>query len=227
MPWIVAEDKATLSLASWLFSYSLKHPEAGLTVTAPDGSELGMVAQIQPIPARPRLLDDHFVRNTDLMVRYGQSSEDRFGFQVDLRAVPSTDLAGFNCGLDLWLSVQTQLLDSHPVLMLTSSIAKSSGWNASEGDSHSGEPGRLAWLTTKTSSGDIVLMVHPSDQEQTELVPDQAGSTSQLRLFGNFMEKGVIRRGRLRILFSKAAVSDGLITEAYSHFANSPLPLTT
>ncbi len=68
------------------------------------------------------------------------------------------------------------------------------------------------------------MLIHPSDLIQTELLDVAKG---KLRLFGNFMEKGVIRRGRIRCLVSSAPIAAAQLQAAYEQFADSPLPLTT
>ncbi len=151
------------------------------------------------------------------MVRYNQSETDQFAFQLDFRAVPESALATAACGFDIWLSVQTQLLDSHPTLEIDHPGA-ASGW--------SGTPGIQS---CNSAHGFAALLIHPSDLVQTELIAPSTGQqgTGQLRLFGNFMEKGVIRRGRLRCLVSETPLSAAALQSAYECFADSPLPLTT
>ncbi len=146
------------------------------------------------------------------MVRYNQSEEDKFAFQIDFRAVPTSELASAACGFDLWLSVQTQLLDSHPTLEISHPGAVS-GWS-----------GSAAIQSIASPKGSAAILIHPSDLLQTELIDATAG---KLRLFGNFMEKGVIRRGRVRWLVSDHPLADDNLRAAYDCFAESPLPLTT
>lgn len=145
------------------------------------------------------------------MVRYGQSEKDQFAFQLDFRAVPKSQLSSAACGFDIWLSVQTQLLDSHPKLEIH-------------------HPGTGQWKsqpamqTCSGPAGDVAVLIHPSDLMQTELMEP---AKAKLRLFGNFMEKGVIRRGRVRCLVGETSLSSDQLQNAYSSFAESPLPLTT
>jgi hypothetical protein len=49
----------------------------------------------------------------------------------------------------------------------------------------------------------------------------------QLKVFGRFMEKGVIRRMRFRLLVANSASSQEFWIERWNEFSESPLPLTT
>ena len=167
---------------------------------------------IRPVPAHACHIDDQFARGSDLMVRYDQSEKDQFAFQLDFRAVPKSELASAACGFDVWLSVQTQLLDAHPLLEIGHPTA-TSGWS-----------GDAAIQSHQSPAGCAAILIHPSDLPQSELIDPAAG---KLRLFGNFMEKGVIRRGRLRCLVSDKPLPTSDLQAAYDSFADSPLPLTT
>ncbi len=189
----------------------LAKPSQGIQVAGPGATPLHVLA-IQPVPAHACQIDDQFARGSDLMVRYLQSEHDQFAFQVDLRAVPDAELGGAAAGFDCWLSVQTQLLDSHPTLEISHPSAKE-GWKSVS-----------SIQLYSATGGSLAVLIHPSDLVQTELLDSNAG---RLRLFGNFMEKGVIRRGRIRCLVSTQPLSESNLQSAYESFAASPLPLTT
>jgi hypothetical protein len=161
------------------------------------------------------------------MVRYGQSPADQFAFQIDFRAVPKDALGPFACGLDIWLSVQTQLLDSHPTLGVGNHVP-TAHWTGLDGEGRVSEQPDPAALVCDKALAAVTLFIHPSDREQAELIkqPSQFDSACWLRLFGNFMEKGVIRRGRLRYLFNQTPIDRSALAAAYAQFASSPLPLT-
>lgn len=210
MHWSIAGNYATLSDSPWSWRVDLAHPSAGISIEGPAKSPWQLMA-IHPVPSHACLIDDQFARGSDLMVRYGQSENDQFAFQLDYRAVPKTELASAACGFDIWLSVQTQLLDSHPTLEISHPGA--GDWNS-----------QAAIQTCQSRLGCATVLIHPSDMLQTELIESTQGT---LRLFGNFMEKGVIRRGRLRCLISPQPLASSELQSAYNCFADSPLPLTT
>ncbi len=115
MHWSIAGNQATIRAAQWTWRFDLAHPTAGIAIEGPSDAQWQLMA-IHPVPAHACQIDDHFARGSDLMVRYAQSEQDQFAFQLDLRAVPTSELGSAESGFDCWLSVQTQLLDSHPTL---------------------------------------------------------------------------------------------------------------
>ena len=66
-----------------------------------------------------------------------------------------------------------------------------------------------------------VQIVHPSDFGNTAI----DGSSLRCDLFPEPLEKGVLRRGRIRCYFG--AITDPVIEQLYSEFLDAPLPLTT
>lgn len=86
--------------------------------------------------------------------------------------------------------------------------------------------------STRTLAGGTVHftgLIHPSDQVDTQLLYTRGGDRDcdlMVQFFGRFMEKGVIRRGRLRLLISDDRLSDDQLLDAYKMFASSDLPLT-
>ena len=226
MSWSITQQVVTLQLTGWKCVFDLAQPQLGIRVR-PEGSETAwQLLQVFPSSSHACQIEDSFVRGADLMVRYGQSDTDMFSFQIDFRAVPPSALGPFACGLDMWLSVQTQLLDSHPTLEVRSHVP-SGQWLAVDNQGQPALDDSLATLSCHTSSGSVAIMVHPSDQCQSELLGTADLSSSRVRLFGNFMEKGVIRRGRVRCLFGHSTIKANDLARAYDHFAISPLPLTT
>jgi len=226
MHWSLHHQVATLQTHGWNWSFDLSRPTLGVSVSNENHALAGQLLQVFPSPAHALVIDDAFIRDSDLMVRYGQSASDQFAFQLDFRSVPSAALGPFDCGLDLWLSVQTQLLDSHPLLDVRSCTA-GGHWTASDVNGEAGASGSVATLSSTTNTGHVALLVHPSDRVQTELMRLDTAECCDLRLFGSFMEKGVIRRARLRCLLGSAQIDAATLASAYAQFEDSPLPLTT
>lgn len=217
MHWSIGGNQASITSASWSWRVELDRPSQGIALDSAwsagsNSARSWRLMAIHPVPSHACHIDDHFARGADLMVRYGQSEHDQFAFQLDLRGVPANELGGAESGFDIWLSVQTQLLDSHPTLEIDHP-GVSSGWS-----------GDRAMQMCATPAGHAGILIHPSDLGQTELLDARSG---KLRLFGNFMEKGVIRRGRVRCLVSHQPLSYESLQSAYACFAHSPLPLTT
>ncbi|MGN6543518.1 MAG: hypothetical protein ACTHK7_00600 [Aureliella sp.] len=224
MQWLTTGNVAKLQWEHWLWTFDLAQPHAGLRVEQAERGQVAQLLQVHPSPQHACEIEDSFLRGSDLMVRYGQSESDHFAFQLDFRAVPESELGPFVCGLDVWLSVQTQLLDSHPTLTVRSQAGQAQ-WSALDNQGRPLAEHSPAALVCENAAASVVLFVHPSDRVQAELI-SQSGSACDLRLFGNFMEKGVIRRGRLRCLLSETPIDRVALAAAYNLFAASPLPLT-
>jgi hypothetical protein len=285
MPWTLTGHRATLIAGSWSFSLELDQPQAGIAVVrdveavaagrsadpTPAAAEF-RVCQLTSLPAHAAEIEDAFTRYEDLIVRYAQSAQDQFGFQLDVRRIPDAELGGFEAGLEIWLSVQTQLLDTHPTFQLRHAAVQPTANQPAGGvqlacaplrlrdgqpvtyghsnneNSHSDEQAvrgglaaGLCGLSLQAAGAHATLLIHPTDQVQAaaldgpsdgrSMATSDSGSDAQpavagLQLLGAFMEKGVIRRMRLRYLFAAEPTSPVAVQQAYQCFAESALPLT-
>jgi hypothetical protein len=164
---------------------------------------------------KPLKCDDCYVRENDLIAIYPQVFPWAFGFQVDFRFQKGL-VAGVDA-LELWLSVQTSLLESAPRLTLYPT-ADETFW----------KEGRY-WVA---GHGQTVMIPHPLDRtDYHPTASPETGEVSQIDCFGGFMEKGVIRRARWLLAWSssptsKSPLSRSTIEAVYKRFAESPLPLT-
>lgn len=212
-------------------------------------------AAVCPSPQHSQVAEEIYSRQRDLICRYRQTESDSFAFQLDWQLIPPN--GPFALGAELWLSVQTGLLDTHPELNVTchalggdatvkdcssSQFGDHSGWRmlahpdisdeALAGDAEARGPAAMI-CSGQAGSGVLtgLWLIEPTDQRHAQLCPaaskaDSGGTALSVRLFGHFMEKGVIRRGRMRFLLADRALIQADIVEAYRQFAHSPLPLT-
>jgi hypothetical protein len=149
-----------------------------------------------------------YVRQSDLIAIYPERAPSRFGYQIDVRMLKDVPLQ--TIAMEFWLSIQTSLLDSHPQLQLQ--------WTAAQFNS----PSKNYWIGGKSKFG---LMVHPLDQSDCYLQLSPDGLT--MHAFGRFMEKGVIRRMRFRLILTSQSETAAYWDERFAEFSESPLPLTT
>lgn len=113
----------------------------------------------------------------------------------------------------LTVSLQTQLLDTRPVVdLLTPAGGSEAGF------------GQSAWRLNSPDPAQVVLAPHPSDAVEVSTQSD--GDSTLLRLSPPFLEKGVIRRCRVAALFLPASAGPAQQNAAFEAFAESPLPLT-
>lgn len=183
---------------------------------------------IKPLPNHSAIPEEVYVRGEDLIARFAQSESDEFGVQLNWKALDKSPVA--DSAIELWLSIQTNLLDSSPELELSS-----------DGGDGSWQVFRHAELTECTSSersespaalvlddgnASFVWLIEPTDQRHVECLTEAKESVQRVKLFDHFMEKGVIRRARMRFLASNDELTLEQIRSAYRDFADSPLPLT-
>ena len=149
-----------------------------------------------------------YVRQTDLIAIFPELNPWRFGYQMDIRLIDEP--IRNTLVMEIWLSIQTSLLDSHPQLELQLR----------------GE--RFKALTDSCWTSDsfrLGLLIHPLDQSDCRI--EQLKEGLAMRVFGRFMEKGVIRRMRFRLIAALEPVSAAVWRDRFEEFSNSPLPLTT
>ncbi len=149
-----------------------------------------------------------YVRQCDLIASYPEHAPCPYGYQIDVRVLsesPSNAVV-----LEFWLSIQTSLLDSHPQLELR--------WSGA----HFRPAAENYWTDEASELG---LIVHPLDREDCRM--DGRLDALTMNVFGRFMEKGVIRRMRFRLIAAQRADSEAFWMERFTEFSESPLPLTT
>lgn len=180
-----------------------------------DPTLLGQSASGELHANKPLKCEDCYVRENDLIAIYPQVFPWAFGFQVDFRFQKGL-VAGVDA-LELWLSVQTSLLESTPKLTFRPNAA-GPRWKEDR-----------YWVAGHNQA---VMMPHPLDRADCHAATSpKTGEISQIDCFGRFMEKGVIRRARWLLAWSttptsKSPFSKSTIDSVHERFAESPLPLT-
>lgn len=245
--WHLDESRARLGIPPLDATIDLEHPEAGLSQIRVDGRSLPRAALLQihsleGAGTGRRVRPTAYVRGSDLVASYQISQTPEVSAEIYWRAMPA-DQAVLG-GVELIVSVQTSLLDSDPRITVGSRI---SAVELNEiVDSPTAPLLRLIrpeTLSTPTvvMSGALlyrlpevpvsyVEMVHPSDSSDLEVSCDASqGSefSSRFRLFDARLEKGVIRRGRLRGLVLPRAADERAAIGCYRQFIESAVPLTT
>lgn len=227
--WQIDGTEASLIHGKWRAHYGTTHPELGLSINHVESLERrSVLSLIEPTAGSPRQANDAYVRQNDLICEFAQTRYDQFSFQIYFRILPeSTDDL---LGLEVWLSVQTALLDSCPSMELVS-IVPNVRWHS---QSLSSSGGDAIWLTNHLENRVVPMsalaMVHPLDASQTIRIEGEtiAEDSLSLRIFSHFMEKGVIRRARLRFYLSIHHAFDAeRIRQLFEGFYQSELPLTT
>jgi hypothetical protein len=148
---------------------------------------------------RQNAMSDAYARGRDLIVKLAESSDwpVRLELHWRLNAPPASEAL---C-VDLQVSAQTLLWDAVPELTIESTLAA----KAAEPPAPSLSPLDRAGPLLARLNGEpftFAQMVHPSDFCGADLAPQSDGMLRVSHvLFREHLEKGVIRRARLRAIF--------------------------
>lgn len=195
-----------------------------------------------PGPRPPVIeVEETYVRGCDFVARYTRSEEFPVAPQFYWRAAFEKELQAAQ--VEMILSVQTDLLDSNPEVTVSSVALESRLYYADAIDS-----GAFRELTPNASETEVnrelsrqhlfvfrnemlgisyAQMVHPSDFVAARVVtgpehPPLVEST----LFPEFLEKGVIRRGRICGWFMPSENDLAAAVKLARRFVDEELPLT-
>lgn len=176
------------------------------------GNQADSAKQAAPIEGSLPL-GESYVRQNDFVAIFPEKQPLTFGYQVyTCIKPPAGDVpAGNMLVLELWLSVQTSTLESHPQLHLK--------WGAEPCAFVETEAG--IFLSEDRKRG---LIIHPLDVADCKLT--NSHGNPELLALGRFMEKGVIRRMRLQLIHSQQSMGADRWQLLVDSFSRSPLPLT-
>lgn len=189
------------------------------------------------------VLRDAYVRGKDLVGTYAESSALEFLPQIYWRMLEPAE-GGRIAALDLILSVQTRLLDSTATVQSVTHVGPGEvlRWTIDAAGLLVRE-GSLERPETIEVTAPTIILFRPaeSDWSYTEMVDppdfrrwrweplsDEPGWNQWAwSLFAERLEKGVIRRGRLRAAWLPREGDTEQVRREFADFLNAPLPLTT
>jgi hypothetical protein len=235
--WQLTHSDARLTVGSLTASVDLMNPARGIHNlawnTAPiAGSLLGVTVAEEaasPIPLSTEGIDQ-YARGNDLVANYPQSQSQRFTLQVYWRIARSTANL---IVIDAIVSLQTSLLECFPRTLLSTQLPQGDVL-AIAGDGSSA----LALKDRFTSDEPAGVLVrcdgepwsyfevtHPTDLGCWRVT---GGDSLQIEreLGGEFQEKGVIRRLRVRGAFLTRENDEQVAREILAEFAAAEPPLT-
>ena len=241
--WTIDGTSARLDHGSVRGSLDLGHCVAGLGNLVLGGAALPDVALLEL--QIPRMTDnsteatpvDAYVRQNDLVATYEQTDGNRLRLQAYWRAVESPAHLAKATLLELVVSVQTDLLDGDPATHVTSRfsgctllrfVETSAGEFESTGPG--ADDGQECFVLLRPDGDDVTIMqaAHPSDSMGIETIISDVDGRTEVRhpLFAQHLEKGVIRRARLRVAILPRSDDATLATACYREFATSEPMLT-
>jgi hypothetical protein len=185
---------------------------------------------------------DIYIRGGDLVASYAPIAEYPISRQVYWRALDDADRG--QSGVELWISPQTSVLVSDPLLACTTVLPVCELHQlavADSGDFVQHVVNDMPTIALGSESGTGAFLFRPADADWTycqmvhpadfaEVTISTAGESlirlTALLFLGEPLEKGVIRRARVRGLFMPRQHDSTCAVDAYQRFASSELPLT-
>lgn len=249
--WLIEDGLARLQTAALTGSIDLSRPREGLRTTVERHPAQGALSLLGiDLPGgdadRTPRPDDVYVRGSDLVATYGQTAAHPARVQAYWRWREAALDAW--AALDLEVSVQTSLLDSAPALHLRSVLCAAEARRLVDPQGNQfalldARPGvDHPLLEPATGTGCLLLrpagadwsyaeMIHPSDFCRDRLTTIGEGDSQRVELthelFPERLEKGVIRRARVRALFVSRDGDQQAVADGYRQFADEEPPLTT
>ena len=184
-------------------------------------------------------LVESYLRGSDCVASYAPTPPDQVQPQIYWRGISAAQ--GSLGGMEMLLSMQTSLLDSDPTIALKSELPAGEqwSWNSQNWDSLSEKSVGLSRSDAQNSATGLLLLrptqsdtsyaqaVFPSDFLQAEAISTPQTVTWSYPMFGERLEKGVIRRGRIAGWLLPRDNDQKLALTAWQAFCASPPPLTT
>jgi hypothetical protein len=240
--WRLSQTSAELVAGPLVARVDVARPDHGVFDLALhgrrcEGARLCCVAP-QDTGERESLLEA-YVRGSDLVATYAPTAKCQVRPEIYYRAL--SEAPGMFGGIELIVSAQTSLLGVDPALRVESTLPLGEVLALRASDRFESLAVAPRGLTIDRAPGVFLFrpagadwsyleMVFPSDFSTARFsIESEAAHRLRLanRLFPESLEKGVIRRGRLRGLFLARSEDEAAALTAFRAFAASPPPLTT
>jgi hypothetical protein len=194
------------------------------------------------VAAWPLALSEAYVRGDDLIASYEPREDWPFSPQIYWRAKDLPSIDGVCGALSVLVSVQTHLLDTWPRITIQSCLACDELLHITTSNGSTADTKLLDANCVLRPSIDQSCLVHrlagmplsyieimpASDFQELRVEGSRAGGwRSEWELFGEFLEKGVIRRARLQAAVVARANDLELAAACCGALGRVALPLTT
>ena len=124
--------------------------------------------------------------------------------------------------IEATISIQTSLLDTHPKLDIAVAADQTRTPRVNGFSAQGGSP---PISVASTAAATVAVLLGPHDAPFT--TNRSSSGVVNLRLFGDFLEKGVIRKARPWFVVDRGRkISDATIRGIWERLSASPLPLT-
>lgn len=168
---------------------------------------------------------EQYVRGEQLHINYPQSAGSSYAVRLAFKPI---ETAKQLIVLEVTISIQTDLLDTHPKIDVDAfcqSIDSQVPTDTSGDDEVQGV-GSAPISVAASKEHSVSVLLGPHDSPFT--TNHSTDSLLRLRLFGDFLEKGVIRKARPWIVIDRSADPPGeeQLEKWWKQLCGSPLPLT-
>lgn len=243
--WTLADGVARLCAGELTARIDVAHPEFGLQDVRfhslrIDGHLLNLSSG-GAAAAWPARVADAYIRGHDLVTSYVGDASWQFAPQVYWSVVPQPDRGGVRAALAVVVSVQTDLLDTHPRIdvesclpaddvLLVSIIGDDLLVDSHVDGTQSIDPRASACGVVWRMKGAAVSyaeLAPTTDFRELAVERSSQALGARWQLFSDFLEKGVIRRARMQSLVVPRENDVQLVAEQCQAVGRRPLPLTT
>lgn len=244
--WQLHDRRATLRGPSFSATVDLANPASGWQqVLAQSCAIAGKFLSLRSprgLFGEQERLTETYVRGSDLIATYEERPERPLRPQVYWRTLDEA-AAPSGAGIEVIFSMQTHLLDSDPGIVCETELAVDqvlalpnggAGFQIVPDQGAQDRPLDAGTILFRITGEALTFatLVHPGDWlggtiATRRVAQDRGIARHQFLLFGERLEKGVIRRVRLRGLFLPRERDEELALAAAASFAASRLPLTT
>ena len=191
-------------------------------------------------PGWPLPIADAYVRGNDLVASYQPTNDWPYSPQIYWRANTLASIDGVIGSLSLLVSVQTNLLDTWPRIGVGSRLACNEALYVPPSREKNARAESLTRdRTIDPSAGDCCIVrrlaelplsyveiMPASDFRKLDVCREGGGWRVRWEVFGEFLEKGVIRRARLQSAFLRREDDLQIATACCEAMEQSSLPLT-
>ncbi len=239
--WQHRKSKFRVLEGNWTAELEPSRPDRGLTIAcgpSRQNQEFQAFAVV-PLPSHALQAEEIYVRDDDLIARFRQSASDAYAFQLNWRLLKPVE--PFSFAVELWVSIQTQLFDSAPEIEV--SFRSAASWHQwthdnlcyHADDQYQERPERgfesaqadvPAAMVTKAADSTLFWLIDPRDQGSIGWSGNLSAQRQTARLFGDFLERGVIRRARFQLWIGPSSSDFEIAKVAYRELLSSQLPLT-
>jgi hypothetical protein len=216
-PWRLEQPIASLDASPCGASIDLAHGAHEVKLHLADGTSSAALWQLRQLAGLP--LAEAYVRQADLVASYAPDPSFPFTTDIYWTLLDPAPYPAASLLLQMVVSVRTDKLDTHPEL---DAVSTSANLEVELVPCLAGS----AIRTPLSSEFHLVEFATREDAPEFELVGGGRVQTMARRLFGHFLEKGVIRRARLFAAVVSAETTLAEVQDLCEELAASEWPLT-